>query len=56
MNAASEFTHKDLPVYSFKTDADFLNWLSKTTISQLVFGCTFTKRPAKYQALIILKQ
>ena len=47
MNVASEFTHKDLPVYSFKTEADFLNWLSKNYEISTGFWLHFYKKATK---------
>ena len=47
MNAASEFTHKDLPVYSFKTETDFLNWLSKNRDISTGFWLHFYKKASK---------
>ena len=44
MNVASEFIHKDLPVYSFKTEADFLNWLSKNHDTLSGFWLHFYKK------------
>ena len=47
MNVASEFTHKDLPVYSFKTETDFLNWLSKNYQDSTGFWLHFYKKATK---------
>ena len=47
MNLVSEFTHKDLPVYSFKTEADFLNWLSKNYEISTGFWLHFYKKATK---------
>jgi uncharacterized protein YdeI (YjbR/CyaY-like superfamily) len=47
MNLDSEFTHKDLPVYSFKTEADFLNWLSKNHDTSNGFWLHFYKKATK---------
>ena len=47
MNVASEFTHKDLPVYSFKTEADYLNWLSKNHEISTGFWLHFYKKATK---------
>jgi len=44
MNVVSEFTHKDLPVYSFKTEKDFLNWLSKNHDISAGFWLHFYKK------------
>ncbi|MEI6169974.1 MAG: hypothetical protein WCP56_03175 [Candidatus Saccharibacteria bacterium] len=44
MNVVSEFTHKDLPVYSFKTETDFLNWLSKNHDISTGFWLHFYKK------------
>ncbi len=47
MNVVSEFIHKDLPVYSFKTEADFLNWLSKNHDISTGFWLHFYKKATK---------
>jgi len=47
MHLNSEFTHKNLPVYSFKTGADLLNWLSKNHQISTGFWLHFYKKATK---------
>lgn len=42
-----EFTHKDLPVYSFATELEFENWLSKNYTRQSGFWLLFYKKATK---------
>ena len=47
MNTETKLTHKDLPVYSFKTDADFWDWLSKNYQHSKGFWLRFYKKDSK---------
>lgn len=44
MEDNSEFTHKDLPVYSFKTEQDFEKWLSQNYEREAGFWLRFYKK------------
>jgi uncharacterized protein YdeI (YjbR/CyaY-like superfamily) len=44
---SNELTHKDLPIYSFKTEKEFTNWLSKNHKLQKGFWLRFFKKATK---------
>lgn len=44
MNAVSEFMHKELPVYSFETEQDFYDWISKNHEKQKGFWMRYYKK------------
>jgi uncharacterized protein YdeI (YjbR/CyaY-like superfamily) len=51
VNTETKLTHKDLPVYSFKTDADFWNWLSKNYQQTTSFWLRFYKKESKVPSI-----
>lgn len=51
MNAKIKLTHKDLPVYSFETEEDFWNWLSKNYQQSTSFWLRFYKKESKVPSI-----
>lgn len=47
MNTQTKLTHKDLPIYSFETETDFWNWLSKHYQQPTGFWLRFYKKDSK---------
>ncbi len=53
MDQAKEITHKDLPVYSFKTEHDFEKWLTQHYKRQAVFWLRFYKKATNIPSIQI---
>ncbi len=51
MNTEIKLTHKDLPIYSFETEEDFWNWLSKNYQQSTSFWLRFYKKESKVPSI-----
>lgn len=51
MNTKTKLTHKDLPIYSFKTESDFWNWLSNNYHESTGFWLRFYKKESKVPSI-----
>jgi uncharacterized protein YdeI (YjbR/CyaY-like superfamily) len=51
VNTEIKLTHKDLPIYSFETEEDFWNWLSKNYQQSTSFWLRFYKKESKVPSI-----